>query len=81
MFERSKTYDHNHVMTCLRFTSVESFQKWVKKHQIAHFRVNGVWCFDGDELVEFFRSAAKRPDDWRRTKSETRLSMDEEVSQ
>lgn len=77
VFERNATYDHKYVMQKLGFTSVESFQKWVKKHDIDHCRVNGIWLIDGDALVDFFRLAAKTASDWRQEKSESRMMLED----
>lgn len=77
IFESGKTYDDTYVMLKLGFTSKESFQKWVKKHEIAHFRCNGIWAIDGDALVTFFRLAAKTATDWRQDKTETRMKLED----
>lgn len=77
IFERGKTYDHTYVMGKLGFTDVESFQKWIKKHHIGHFRCNGIWVIDGDSLVDFFRLAAKSANDWRKDRSESRMKLED----
>lgn len=76
-FERGRTYDHKYVMSKLGFTSLESFQKWVKTHEIDHFRCNGIWLIDGDVLIDFFRLASKRAGDWKRDRSESRLKLED----
>ena len=77
IFEVAKTYDHVYCMQKLGFSDVASFQKWVKRHEIAHFRCNGTWVFSGDSLVEFFRASAKTPEDWKKHRCEQRLEMEE----
>lgn len=77
IFERAKTYDHKYVMEKLGFTSVEAFQRWVKRHEISHFRCNGIWLIDGDSLVDFVRLAAKTASDWRQDKTEARTHLED----
>ncbi|MEM6470825.1 MAG: hypothetical protein AAF802_14795 [Planctomycetota bacterium] len=77
IFEREKTYDHDYVMKKLEFTSVASFQKWIKKHEIKHFRTNGIWTFDGNALVDFFRLASKTASDWKQDQTETRMHLED----
>ena len=77
IFERGKIYDHKYLMSKLGFTSIESFQNWVKKNEIDHFRVKGIWLIDGDALVDFFRLSSKRANDWKKDRTETRMNLED----